>query len=379
MDFALDETQTMIRDTMRQFAQSRVKPRAAEIDATEQFPWDLVAAMRELQLFGMVIPQEYGGTALDTLSYLLTIEEISRACMSTSTIVCGHNSIVAQPIVNFGSADQKERFLPKMATGEWLGAYALTEPNSGSDAGAMATTAVRQGDEYVINGNKVFITNGSVCGVVVGFATVDKGKGTKGVTAFIITPDMPGFKVGAREHKMGLCGSDTVELVFEDLHVPVENRLGTEGEGFKIALNTLDYGRIGIAAQSVGLGQAALDEALEYAKNRIQFGQPIGKFQAIQWKLADMATQLHAARLMTWYAGWAKDHGGRFTQESSMAKLYASEACARACNSAVQVFGGYGYSREYTVERLYRDARIVELYEGTSEIQRLVIARNLGL
>ncbi len=380
MDFELNETQRMIHQTMREFADREVKPRAAEIDRTAEFPWETVRKMADLNLFGMQIPAAYGGAELDAISYCIAIEEISRACMATATVICGHNSIAAWPIIAYGTEAQKQKYLPRMAKGEWLGAYALTEAGSGSDPGSMTTTAVRQGDEFILNGTKTFITLGSVAKVFVVFAKTDPKAGNKGITAFIVEPGFAGFAVGSKEDKMGIRASDTVGIHFNDMRVPAGNQLGPAGEGFKIAMGGLDGGRIGIAAQAIGCAQAAMDEALDYAKTRQQFGQPIGRFQAIQWKLAGMATEIQAARLMTWYAASLKQRGdGRYTKESAMAKLFASEMAVRCVNEAVQVFGGYGYMKDYTVERLYRDVRIVTLYEGTSEIQHLVIARQMGL
>ncbi len=377
MKLELSENQRMIRDMVREFAEREIAPVAAELDKKAEYPMEILKKMAQLGLLGIIVPQEYGGAGADTISYTLVIEEISKKCASTGVITSVHNSLVCWPIMKFGTEEQKQKYLPMLAKGEKIGAFAGTEPNAGSDLGAMETTAVLDGDEYIINGAKTFITSGSKAGVIIVFASTDKSKGSKGISAFIVENTMPGFKVGSVFEKMGINANHVAELIFEDMRVPKENLLGNEGEGFKIALMTLDGGRIGIGAQAVGIAQAALEESIEYAKQREQFGRPIAKFQAIQWMIADMATRIEAARLLVHKAAYAKDQGKRFSKEAAMAKLFASETAMDAALKAVQIHGGYGYTKEYLVERLFRDAKITEIYEGTSEIQRLVIANNL--
>ena len=377
MKLELSENQRMIRDMVREFAEREIAPVAAELDKKAEYPMEILKKMAQLGLLGIIVPQEYGGAGADTISYTLVIEEISKKCASTGVITSVHNSLVCWPIMKFGTEEQKQKYLPMLAKGEKIGAFAGTEPNAGSDLGAMETTAVLDGDEYIINGAKTFITSGSKAGVIIVFASTDKSKGSKGISAFIVENTMPGFKVGSVFEKMGINANHVAELIFEDMRVPKENLLGNEGEGFKIALMTLDGGRIGIGAQAVGIAQAALEESIEYAKQREQFGRPIAKFQAIQWMIADMATRIEAARLLVHKAAYGKDQGKRFSKEAAMAKLFASETAMDAALKAVQIHGGYGYTKEYLVERLFRDAKITEIYEGTSEIQRLVIANNL--
>ena len=377
VEFSLSREQEMTRDAVREFAQSVIKPRAAENDRSRVFPMDNWRRCAEMSLTGMMIPEEYGGAGFDAVSYVIAIEEVSRACASTGVILSVNNSLVCGPLLTFGSEDQKKRYLVPHARGEKLGAYCLTEPDSGSDSAALRTTARRDGDHYILNGNKVFVTNGVAADTFVVYATIDPSLRHKGITAFLVERSFPGVRQGRPEHKLGITCSGSVEIVLEDCRVPVANRLGADGEGFKIAMNTLDGGRIGIAAQSLGIGQAALDEALTYSRSRMAFGKPISELQAIQWKLANMAVELDAARLLTYRAAWTRDVKGRCSVEASMAKLFASEACMRAAKEALQIHGGYGYINEYTVERLFRDAKITEIYEGTSEIQRLVIAKDL--
>ena len=377
IEFSLSREQEMLREAVRDFAQSVLKPRAAEFDRSREFPWDNWRRCAEMNLTGMMVPESWGGAGFDGVSYSLAIEEVSRACASTGVILSVNNSLFCGPLLAFGNDDQKTRYLGPHARGEKLGAYCLTEPGSGSDSAALRTTARRRGDRYLLNGTKVFVTNGVAAHTFLVYATVDPAQKHRGITAFLVERDAPGLRQGKPEHKMGITCSGSVEIVFEDCEVPAANRLGEEGEGFKIAMATLDAGRIGIASQSLGIGQAALDEALAYARSREAFGRPIADLQAIQWKLADMATGLEAARLLTWRAAWVKEARGRCTSEASMAKLFASEACNRAAKEAVQIHGGYGYINEYAVERLFRDAKITEIYEGTSEIQRLVIAKSL--
>lgn len=376
-DIRLTREQEMLREAVRSFAEEVVKPRAAEHDRTREFPRDTWKRAAAIGLCGMIVPEDYGGSGLDMVSYVLAIEEVSRACASTGVILSVNNSLFCTPVLRFGSEDQKRRYLVPHARGEKIGAYCLTEPGSGSDAAALRTRAVRGGDRYRLTGSKVFVTNGETADTFIVYATIDPDLKHRGITAFLVERGFPGLSTGKPETKMGITCSGSVEIVLEECEVPVANRLGAEGEGFGIAMNTLDGGRIGIAAQALGIGRAALEEALAYSTSRMAFGQPIAEFQAIQWKLADMATELDAARLLTWHAAWARDHAPRCSLETSMAKLFASEACMRAAREAVQIHGGYGYISEYTVERLFRDAKITEIYEGTSEIQRLVIAKEI--
>jgi butyryl-CoA dehydrogenase len=377
MDFELNEEQRLVRDMVRDFAQNEVAARAALVDKTEEFPAENIRQMGELGLLGLPYPEQYGGGGGDYLSYAIAVEEIARACGSTALIFAAHVSLGCGPIHSFGSEEQKQKWLPRLCTGQGLAAFGLTEPQAGSDAGATRTVAVRDGDEYVLNGNKMWITSGAIADVVTCTAKTDPEAGTRGISCFLIEQGMPGFVPGKNEPKMGLKGSVTSALTLENCRVPAENLLGSEGEGFKQMLVTLDAGRISIGAMALGLGQAALDEAMRYAKERVQFGQPIAKFQAIQWMIADMATELDAARLMVYRAAARKDAGLRFTKEAAMAKLFASEVAERAAYKAIQIHGGYGYSREYPVERIYRDQRLCAIGEGTSEIQRLVVARQV--
>lgn len=377
MDFRLSEEHELFRRTARDFAQKELEPRAKEFEEQHAVPPEILKKLGELGYLGLMVPEEYGGVGADTLSYAIVMEELSRACASTSTVVSVQNSLVEFPIAEFGTPEQKQKYLPKLATGEWIGAFGLTEPESGSDAAGMKTTAVRDGDFYVLNGSKRFITNAAFAQVFVVFALTDPEAGNKGVSCFLVERETPGFTVGEEEDKMGIRGTSTCELFFEDCRVPAENLLGEENRGFKIAMLTLDAGRIGIAAQAVGIAQAALDEALKYAQERVAFGKPLAAFQAIQFKLAEMKTKVEAARLLTYQAAWKKDAGEDYILESSLAKLYAAEIASEVADAAVQIHGGYGYIRDYKVERLYRDARITRIYEGTSEIQKLIIARRL--
>ena len=377
MKLELNDQQKMIQKMVKEFAEKEIAPIAAELDKKEEYPTKILGKMAKLGLLGTIIPTEYGGAGLDTISYATVVEEISRKCASTGVITSVHNSLVAWPIMKYGTEEQKKKYLPILAKGEKIGAFAGTEPNAGSDLGAMQTSAVLKGNNYIINGDKTFITSGPEAGIIILFAVTDKSAGPKGISAFIVESNMKGFKVGSIYEKLGINASKTSELIFEDMEVPKENLLGKVGEGFKIALNTLDGGRIGIAAQAVGIAQAALDESIEYSKQRQQFGRPLAKFQAIQWMIADMATRIEAARYLVYNAAYAKDKGGRFSKEAAMAKLFASETAMEAVIKAVQIHGGYGYTKEYTVERLFRDAKITEIYEGTSEVQRMVIAGSL--
>ncbi|KEF37681.1 acyl-CoA dehydrogenase [Schinkia azotoformans MEV2011] len=379
MNFELSKEQEMIRDMVRAFAEKEVAPKAEEVDRTGEFPLDTFRKMGELGLLGIPFPEKYGGSGGDTISYAIAVEEIGRACGSTGLSYAAAVSLGASPIYYFGTEEQKKNYLVPLASGQTLGAFGLTEPNAGSDAGGTRTKAVLDGDEYVINGEKCFITNAGYAKTVIVTAITGKDERGKNIISAIIVPtDAPGFTINNNYEKMGLRGSNTSELILQDVRVPKENLLGDAKAGFKQFLYTLDGGRISIAALSVGIAQAALDKALSYAKERTQFGQSISKFQAIQFKLADMAMEIELARNMVQKAAWLKDNGKPFTKESAYAKLFASEAGFRACNQAIQIHGGYGYMREYEVERYLRDVKLMEIGEGTSEIQRLVIARQLG-
>ncbi len=377
MDFELSEEHRMIRRMVREFAEKEIAPRAEEIDATDTFPFDLFRRMGELGILGLPFPEEYGGSGCDYLSLVIALEEIARVSGSLAITLDAHTSLCCEPIYLFGTEEQKRKYLVPLARGEKIGAFGLTEPQAGSDAGATRTRAVRDGDQWVINGQKCFITNGSIADVVVITAKTDPEKGTRGISAFIVEKGTPGFRPGRDEKKMGLKGSVTSELFFEDCRIPVENLLGKENEGFKQFLQTLDAGRVAISAMALGLAQGAYERALAYAKERVQFGQPIANFQAIQWMLADSATEIEAARLMVYRAAWLREKGVRFTKEASMAKLFTTEMSERVCRRAIQIHGGYGYIREYEVERMYRDQRLCAIGEGTNEIQRLVIARHI--
>lgn len=377
MNFSLTEDQKMMKKMVRDFVEEEVIPQAAIIDETQSFPLSLMKKMGELGLMGIPVPEEYGGAGSDFFSYTLAIEEIARGCASTAIIMAVHTTIGTFPILYFGTEEQKQRYLPKLARGEILGAFALTEANSGSDASSLVTTAKRCGDHYVINGSKRFITNSGYAGVYTVMASTDRSMGSHGITAFLVDADTPGFFIGKREKKMGLNGASSCELIFEDMVVPVENRLGEEGQGFKIAMALLDEGRIGIGAQAVGIAQAAFDAALDYAQERVQFKQEIMNFQGIQFMLADMSTQLEAARLLVYRAASNRVKGQSYSKEASMAKLFASEMAVKVTNDAMQIFGGYGYTKEYNVERYLRDAKITQIYEGTNQIQRIVIAKHL--
>lgn len=378
MNFDLTRDQQMIRDVVRDFAQNEILPRAKEIDRSGQFPLDIIKKLAQMDLMGLPFPEEYGGAGADYISYCLALEEISRACASTGLTYEAHISLGCMPIYLFGTPEQKEKYLTPLCRGECLGSFGLTEPNAGSDAGATQTTAVLQGDEWVINGSKCFITNASYARFVTITAVTDRSKGKKGISAFIVPTDAPGFTIRASYEKMGLSGSNTTELFFDNVRIPKENLLGQLNQGFKQFLKVLDCGRIGIAAMAVGIAQACLDSALSYAKQRVQFGQSISKFQAISFKLADMATNIELARNMYLKAAWLWDQGRPCTKEAAMAKVFASEMATRAALDAIQIHGGYGYMKEFPVERYLRDAKLLEIGEGTSEIQRLVIARALG-
>ena len=375
--FELSEEQKMIREMARDFARNEVKPRAEQIDRKHEYPADLVAKMAELGLMGVEVPEQWGGAGMDAICYAIAVEEVSVACGSTGVILSAHNSLACAPIAKFATDAQKEKYLKPLASGQALGCFGLTEPSAGSDAGAIKTKAELRGNEWVINGTKIFITNGKEARTCVLFARTEDVPGHRGLSAFIVPMDAPGFKVGKLEEKLGIVGSSTAELVLEDCRIPKENLLAERGQGFKVAMFTLDGGRIGIAAQAVGIARAALEAATTFAKERIQFGKPIAEFQAIQWMLADMATEIDAARLLTWRAAAMKKAGQRYSKESAMCKLFAAEAAERATNKAVQIHGGYGYVKDYPVERFFRDAKITAIYEGTSEVQRMVIANSI--
>ena len=378
MDFSLTEEQKMLKTMVQDFATKELEPIAAQIDEESRFPAESVKKMAELGLTGLGLPEEYGGSGGGATELCIAIEEISRVCASTSTILLASSGLGGGPLSVYGTEEQKKRFLTPVATGEKLAAFALTEAGAGSDPAALEATATRHNNGYLLNGTKIFITNGAEAGITLVFATIDKSLRHRGITAFIVEKDAPGFSVGKHEHKLGIRASSTVELLFEDCFVPEENRLGNEGEGFKIALNTIDASRVVVAAQALGIAQGAFDKALTYAKERQQFGQPIINFQAIQWMLADMATQIDAARLLTYRATYLQDEGLPFTKEASMAKVFAAETSAFVTNKAIQIYGGYGYVKEYPLERYLRDAKITEIYEGTSEMQRMTIARQLS-
>jgi len=377
MDFDLSEEQLLFQRSVREFAEKEVRPLARETDATGQFPWSVIRRMGQMGLMGLPIPEAYGGAGADYLSYAIAVEEISRACGSTGITLAAHTSLGCMPLVYFGTEEQKRKYLPALARGEKLAAFGLTEPGAGSDASAIQTTATLKGDEWVINGQKVFITSGSIADVVTIAARTDPSAGNRGISNIIVEKGAPGFRAGRDEDKMGLRGSVTSQLFFEDCRVPKENLLGRPGEGLKQFLITLDGGRISIGAMALGLARAALESATSYASQRVQFGQPIARFQAIQWMVADMATEIEAARLLVYHAAWLKDRGVRFTREAAMAKLFASETAERAAFKALQIHGGYGYTRDYDVERIYRDQRLCTIGEGTSEILRWVIARQV--
>ncbi|MGA4721873.1 acyl-CoA dehydrogenase [Fictibacillus nanhaiensis] len=377
MQFMLSEEHEMIRKMVRDFAKNEVEPTAAERDEEERFDRAIFDQMGELGLCGIPWPEEYGGIGGDYLGYVIAVEELSRVCASVGVTLSAHTSLAGWPIFKFGNEEQKQKFLRPMAEGKKIGAYGLTEPGSGSDAGNMKTTAKKDGDNYIINGSKIFITNAGDAEIYVVFARTDIEAGSRGVSAFIVEKGTPGFSFGKKEKKLGIRSSPTLEIIFEDCRVPAENLLGKEGEGFKIAMMTLDGGRNGIAAQAVGIAQGALDASVNYAKDRKQFGKPIGVNQGIGFKLADMATKVEAARLLTYQAAWRESEGLPYGKESAMSKLFAGDIAMEVTTDAVQVFGGYGYTKEYPVERYMRDAKITQIYEGTQEIQRLVISKML--
>ncbi|MCG8557746.1 MAG: acyl-CoA dehydrogenase family protein [Proteobacteria bacterium] len=377
MNFELDDLHRTIRDTARQFARDEVAPRAVEWDEQERFPSEIIPRLGELGFLGVLIPEAYGGAGLDTLAYAIVVEEISRADGSLGLTLASHNGLGSSHLASFGSEEQKQRYLPKLASGQWLGAWCLTEPGSGSDSVSMQTRAVRNGDGWLINGSKMFVTQGSVAGVWVVLAKTDVQAGSKGVTAFALERDTPGFRIAREVKKLGMRSSDTAEIVLDNARVADAQRVGECGSGFVDAMQILDKGRISIGALALGLGEGALESAIQYAKERRQFGKPIADFQAIQWMLADARAELDAARLLLWRAAWLADTGRPFRREAAMAKLFASEAAQRACDHALQIHGGYGYTREFPVERHLRDVRLCRIGEGTSEVQRMLIARDL--
>ena len=377
--FNLSEEHIQLQQTFREFAENEVKPLAKELDETERFPTETVKKMAEMGMMGLPIPEELGGSGVDQLGYVLAVEELSKVCATTGIILSAHTSLCCWPIMAFGTEEQKEKYLKPLASGQKLGAFALTEPSAGTDASMQKSTAVLDGDHYILNGNKVFITNAGAADVFIVFAMTDKEQGTRGITAFILERDMPGFTMGKPENKMGLRASSTCELVFDNVRVPVENRLGAEGKGFKIAMATLDGGRIGVGAQAVGIAQGAIDEAVKFTKERIQFGRRISQFQNTQFTLADMQTRTDAARMLVWRAAAAEQEGQPYTHLAAMAKLFASETASYVANRAVQLCGGYGYTKDYPVERMMRDAKVTEIYEGTSEVQRMVISGWMGV
>ncbi|MDO4719660.1 MAG: acyl-CoA dehydrogenase [Peptostreptococcaceae bacterium] len=377
MEFGFSREHTLLRQMYREFAENEVKSLAAEIDEEERFPVETVEKLAKAGFMGIPFPKKYGGEGGDNLGYAMAVEELSRVCATTGVIVSAHTSLGAHPIFEFGTEEQKQKFLVPMAKGEHLGAFGLTEPNAGTDASSQQTTAVLDGDSYILNGSKIFITNAGYAKTYVIMAMTDKSKGTKGISAFIVDADTPGFSVGPKEKKLGIRGSATCELIFEDCRIPKENLLGKEGIGFRVAMKTLDGGRIGIASQALGIAQGALDETIAYVKERKQFGRPLAAFQNTQFQLADMAAKIEASRLLVYRAAYNKDNGLPYSYEAAMAKLFAAETAMEVTTKAVQLHGGYGYTRDYPVERMMRDAKITEIYEGTSEVQRMVISANL--
>lgn len=379
MNLELTMEQKMIQKMVREFTENEVKPIAAETDRTAQYPKETIDQLFRYGVMGMCVPKEYGGAGADVLSAAIAVEELSKYCASTGDIVATHNGLCCDPILANGTEEQKKKYLPMLTTGGHVGAFALTEPNAGSDASKGQTVARLEGDHYVLNGSKIFITNGYVADIFVVFAMTDKTQGNRGISAFIVEKDFPGFSVGKHEVKMGLHGSPTAEIVFQDCIVPKENLLGKEGKGFKIAMQTLDGGRIGIASQALGIAEGAMQEAIEYTKARVQFGKPISKFQNTQFVLADMAVGCEAGRFLIYDAAEKKQKGEKYTKEAAMAKLFCSEHANKTVTKALQALGGYGYTNDYPLERMMRDAKITEIYEGTSEVQRIVISGNMGL
>ncbi|SHN58637.1 acyl-CoA dehydrogenase [Fervidobacterium gondwanense] len=374
MDYLLSKEQILARELFREFAEKEVKPLAQKVDEKEYFPIETVKKMAEIGMMGIPFPKEVGGAGGDYLTYIIAVEELAKHCATTAIILSAHTSLCCYPIYAYGTPVQKEKYLRPLLKGEKIGAFALTEPNAGSDAGNQQTTAKLVGEYYILNGSKIFITNGGKADVFIVFAMTDKSKGTKGISAFIVEKGFEGFKIGKEEHKLGIRGSSTTELIFEDCKVPKENLLGSEGQGFKIALSTLDGGRIGVGAQALGIAEGAISEVLKYVKDRKQFSKPIGTFQGLQWYIADMITKTEAAKLLVYNAAIKKDKGQLTSADAAMAKKYASDVAMEITTQAVQIFGGYGYTRDYPIERMMRDAKITQIYEGTNEIQKLVIA-----
>ncbi len=377
MDFTLDSEHLMARTLFSEFAENEVKPYAKEVDDTEEFPRNTVEKLQKYGFMGIPVPREFGGQGCDSLAYVLCVEEVSKRCATTGVIISAHTSLCCDPILKYGTAEQKQKYLIPLASGKLLGAFALTEPSAGTDAAGVQTRAVVDGDEYVLNGSKIFITNGKEADVYVIFAMTDPSKGTKGISAFIVEKNTPGFTFGTKEKKLGIRGSSTYELIFRDCRIPKANLLGAEGKGFSIAMGTLDGGRIGIAAQALGIAEGALEATIAYVKERKQFGRHISDFQNTQFRIAEMAAKVESAKLLVYKAAMAKDTQKRFSVEAAMAKLVASETAMDVTTKCVQLHGGYGYTREYPIERMMRDAKITEIYEGTSEVQRMVIAGSL--
>jgi len=379
MDFRLSKKHILLQELYRKFAVNEVEPIAAEVDETEEFPYDTAKKLARYGMMGIPFPGEFGGGGADNLAYAMCVEELSKVCATTGVIVSAHTSLCAAPIFESGTAFQKEKYLTKLASGKWIGAFGLTEAGAGTDAAMQQTTAVLDGENYILNGTKIFITNADAAHVYIIIAMTDKSKGTRGCSAFIVEKDMPGFSIGKKEKKMGIRGSATCELIMEDCIVPKENLIGKEGQGFKIAMQTLDGGRIGIAAQALGIAQGAIDITVEYVKERKQFGKRISQFQNTQFDLADMQTKVDAARLLTYRAACAKDDKVNYSSQAAMAKLFASEVSSDVTRRCLQLHGGYGYTREYAIERMMRDAKITEIYEGTSEVQKMVVAASMGV
>jgi len=377
MDFTLTEEQQLLKQSIRNFAQKEIAPRVKEYDEKGEWPVEIQKKLAEMGLLGIIIPPEYGGAGYSNLDYILILEELSKVDPSIGLVVAAHNSLCSNHINLFGTEEQKKKYLTRLATGETLGAWALTEPEAGSDAAAIKTTAVKEGSHWILNGRKVFITNGSVAEIAVVMAVTDKEKGKKGISAFILEKGMKGFKVGKKEDKLGIRAADTAELIFEDVEVPEENLLGEEGMGYRNAMEILDGGRVSIAGFSLGIAAGAIEASIKYAKERVQFNQSIANFQAIQWMLADLSTELEAAKLLTYKAAFLEDQGKKIPKESAMAKLFASELAVKASSIAVQIFGGYGFTKDYPVEKFYRDSKLATIGEGTSEIQRWIIAHKV--
>jgi butyryl-CoA dehydrogenase len=377
MELGFDLEHKLLRQMLENFSENEVKPLAAEVDETERFPEETVKKMKDIGILGIPFPSQYGGEDGDYIGYVLAVEELSKVCATTGVVLSAHTSLCCGPIYEFGTEEQKQKYLVPLAKGDKLGAFALTEPNAGTDASKQQTIAKEDGDDYIINGSKIFITNAGHADIFIVMAMTDPSLGTKGITAFIMEKDMQGFTIGKKEKKMGIRGSSTCELIFDDVRVPKENILGRVGYGFKIAMKTLDSGRIGIAAQACGIAEGALNETIAYVKERKQFNRPIAKFQNTQFVLADLATKIDAARMLVYRAAYNKDQGLAYNKEAAMAKLFAAEVAVEVTNKAVQLHGGYGYSREYPVERMMRDAKITEIYEGTSEVQKMVVASHI--